>query len=176
MIFTRKDAVGIDTPIERILCYLEENYLTSKFNAYGRIYKRDHRGKTVPFYYSGEGNYKEVLFDSKLDGSLFFNVGDFEDLDPVTGQMSSDIEIIVSVNLERFYTDNVKNDEQIRIDFLHHLDPFKGVLNIDKVVKGLDNVYSDFDRAKEYFHNLYPYYHFKLTGKIYYNINNNTKL
>ena len=170
MNFVKTNVVGVDKPIKKIQTFLYENWANDDFNAYGRVYKHEKNGKTFPLYYGSNREYEEVLFDDSLEGSYFFNVGDSEKI-KINGDVTSSCEILFSIDLSSIKGDIERQDEEIKQEVIEHLQRFKGIFNIEEIVTGLDNVYSNFNGVSDYFKDLQPYFHFKIKGEILYNIN-----
>lgn len=166
----KPSVTGVDAPIQRIQRYLYDSLDTGNFDGYGRIYKIERNGIDLPCWYISDREYKEVSLSDKVDGSFFFNIGDSQGFD-INSNVTTDCEILFTFNLGTIKGSDVRSDEEVLQDVIYYLQRFKGIFNITEVVRGLDSVYSDFSGVSKYFKNLQPYFHFKVKGKLLYNIN-----
>ena len=167
---TKPNPVGVDKAIDRIQTYVYDNWATVDFDFYGRVYKHEVNGRVLPLFYTSLRNYKEVLLNDNLDGICFFNVSDSEQVSE-NGDVTSDCDIMFSINLSNLKGDTNRMDEEIKQELLETLYRFKGIFNIKEVIKGLESVYSEFNGVSDYFKNLQPYLHLRIKGEILYNFN-----
>lgn len=168
--FLKTDTVGVDTTVKRIQIHLYDRLLlewgADKIDGYGRVYKNEREGGTVPEFYVNNKEYREVLLDDTKNAIFFFNIGDFSE---VIGTLRIvDCEIIFSVNLKAIKGDLERQDEEVRQEALLILDKRFKSFEISEVVKGLENVYSDFTFSIEQFKDMQQFHHFKIKGKLRY--------
>lgn len=166
----KNNPVGVDKHIQRIQRKLYDSLSTGNFDGYGRIYSIERSGKHLPCWYVSDREYKEVLLSDRLDGSFFFNIDNTQQVD-LSDDVTTNCEILFTVNLETMKGSNGRQDEEVIQDVLDVLQKFKGIFNITQVVRGLDLVYSEFRGVANYFKDLQPYFHFKVKGNLLYNIN-----
>lgn len=135
----------------------------SEINAYGRVFKNTDKGSIKPIYYKGNGQYIELLTDSKVKGLHFFFVEDNEaDVEAGTCFRSSDVDLIVIIDDITRVRGDLEHyaDEEIVLNVLQYT---RSGFRAFKVVKG-EEALSGFDISKLQF--IHPFFVFKITGKI----------
>jgi len=118
---------------------------TDKLDAYGRVYKNERDGKTIPeVFVSGE--YKPVYYNNQ---SCFFFVDDdnhvIEDEDH---EFTTDIKIIFMLNLGDLKTTTERADADVKRDVTEILRDNDYHFRIKGYIQGLSNVLSEFDISK----------------------------
>lgn len=173
MNYLKENPKGVDVSVNRVQKILYEG-ITCKWGSdgidgYGRIYANRRKDNIVPEYYTKDKEYREVLLDDTKTAIFFFNIGDAD----VNGRFAeADCEILFSVNLYSIGGNETRDDEEVRNDVVLVLDRYAHGFSKDfEIIKGLDNVYSGFRGCADYFKDMQEFHHFKLKGKIRYNIN-----
>ena len=169
--YLKENTSGIDTPIRKLQIYLYDNLVNlwgfNLFDSYGRVYKNKRDNKTIPEYYSGKKEYKEVLLDDNLDGIMFFSLSDFTNVISYTS--IKDCDIIFSINLKRLGFSEERQDEEVRQQVLTLLNNYTTNHKVKSEVTGLGNVYKDYNGVQDYFYDMQDFHHFKITLEIRYN-------
>lgn len=166
MIYTKVNPVGIDEKIQRIQVYIY-NKLVSIYSgdvySYGRIYKNESDSGIKPLFYLGNGEYKEINLDDRINGLHFFFVEkDEADISGSIHISSNDVDIIFIINDITKIRGDVLHypDEEIKETIKSYLQGFnfifKNSVKGKKALEGFD-INSNF---------IFPYYVFKLTGTI----------
>tara|TARA_A100000164_G_C21880519_1_gene760025 strand:- start:730 stop:1233 length:504 start_codon:yes stop_codon:yes gene_type:complete len=157
--------VGIDKEIQRIEERLYNGLNYSNIEAYGRCYVIDVEDKTVPVYYSGEKEYKEVLLNDALAMSFFFI--ERPTSTKANGHYTTPIDIIFMMNLESLKPEiNHRADEELKAE-IDKILVKNTQFTLTEVKKGLDAL-EGFDHELK---DMQPYSFLKFTGEIKYQIN-----
>jgi len=174
MNYQKQNKVGVDVPIERIkdIMYnkLVSKWGVSDLDVYGRVYKNKRSKKQIPEYYVGGNEYKSVLLDDRKTGIIFFNIKD--NISTNGGNLSVGCEIIVTVNLNTLNGNNERTDANIQADVFNCLNTHHGILSLDDIIVGVENVYNEFRGVSDYFIDMQEFHHFKISGTINYSNNN----
>jgi len=166
LIHTKIAPTGIDKRIQRAEQYLHDNLLSDyscDISAYGRAYADSINGVIKPRAYVGNGEYKPLLTDDRINGLHFFFVENEEsDVEVGTCIRSNDVDLIVIIDDISKVRGDIAHyaDEEIVQNVLHYAKSFMRISKITKGEKALDG----FDVENLKF--IYPFFVFKLTGKI----------
>ena len=155
---------GIDIPIEALVTKFTNKLWVGNNNVFrGRIQRVLRNGETFPEYYdSTEKRYKDVLLNSKVDSTVFFDVQPTEEY---ANQFRADAWICFSVNLKALYP----SVSERATEYAH-----EAALKIIKksslkpvgLVRGLD-AFSEYDLVKQT-DNMNDFYLFRFNTTIVY--------
>lgn len=169
MALNRKDTpVAVDKQIDNIQVLLwnelttEANGDFSEYESYHRVYKNEETNNVKAESFVTGNDYKDVFMDDSVNVSSFFISDDT--LTIVEGhknRFSQVVSVIFQANLKKLYP-NIPHraDEEFRNEISNALSNIKKPSVVLSMVKGIDNVYSEFDRIKikEKQHDLQPYH------------------
>ena len=164
----KENSVGIDIEIERLQIFLYDNickkFCLDDFNGYGRVYKNKRNGLIIPEYYESNRDYREVLLDDRISGTMFFNT---DSEATINGTLNTqDCEIIFTFNLNSLLFKDGRDDEYIRQYIILLLNQFDAREEQKTITTGLENVYRDFNGVAKYFYDMQDYHHFKITKEL----------
>lgn len=165
-IFQKTNPVGIDKEIEKMQSKLNTKLSSWNLDAYGRIYKTEREGKTIPEHFSGGKDYKEVLINDKINGKFFFVENDRSTI--ISGpRYQTTVDIIFLLDLAKIKP-NVTHraDEEARLEINEAIGRLT-MFDLTEVTKGI-NALSDFDTDLI---DMQPYHFLKFTGTLRYQIN-----
>lgn len=155
--------VGIDAVIQPMQIDLYDQLCESwgDMNGFGRVYKQKKQERTIPEYYAGSGQYKEVLTNDSLVGTFFFVE---EDEIKSTGLCLSrnTVDLYILVDAAKARTD-IKHypDEEIRLQVLNIARRY--FTEVVRTTKGREAMKEFTTHDLDFIH---PYFIFKITGII----------
>ena len=123
---------------------LSAKWGTDKLDAYGRVYKNEKQGETIPEVFNGT-DYKSVYYNGQ---SCFFFVDDdshvIEDEDH---EFTTDVKIVFMLNLDDLKTATERADADVKRDVTVLLNEYHKHGKIKEYIQGLDNVLREFDTS-----------------------------
>lgn len=136
--------VGIDVVIDKVQSYIYNN-LVVEHQSYPRVYKNDTNNVgVIPEVYVNENEYSEVFFDDAYTVSSFWLVDDNTSYDE---KATTTISVIFQVLLDEAYPSIThRADEEFINDISNILYDNPYNYEITNIVRGIDNVYSEFNR------------------------------
>lgn len=170
MVEKKDNPVGIDTVIDNIQRRIYEP-LKQKWgdiDIYGRVYKKkEHDGTMSLERYTGNGEYKKVLFSE--GNKIFFVQGNNPKLS--YGTASNDLWIVCSLKLGMGFD---RNDEESHIDLTTELYKFMNRDSIKELQYGTTNLKNIVEEPFEFgsfeFGDVHPYHVFMLKTNVSYEI------
>lgn len=165
MNYIKTSPVGIDKHIQKIQVKLYEKLGYENIDGYGRVYPLEIEGKTIPAYFEGGKDYRDVLTNDRKNGQFFFV--ESETTKTEGPRMETEIDIIFLLDLKKIKP-NVPHraDEEARMDITSILDRER-IFYPKEIVKGKDAL-DDFDTKLL---DMQPYHFIKFTGTLKYQIN-----
>jgi len=149
MLVRKSNCVGIDFEIDKIQSkvykYLTEKALFTNYQSYPRAYINEHKGLKLPEFSIDKKDYKELLFNDKFYCTSFFVVDDSRNYQ--AGQhFEVECSLIFQANIKKLYTSvSHRADEEFNKDCFNALKNAYSGIEINNMITGIDNVYSDFD-------------------------------
>lgn len=138
---------GIDFAINKIQTYLYNELNLADYESYPRAYKNSKvDGGVIPEIYIGENEYKEVFMDDKFDLTSFWLVDDNSTVDEFT---TTTVSVVFQALLDELYpTITHRADEEFVNDVYNILYNNPYDYDLTGVVRGVENVYSEFDTSQ----------------------------
>ena len=156
---------GIDAEIQRIETSLYNNLGYSNIEAYGRCYVIEKDDNTVPVYYLGNKEYREVTLNDALEMSFFFI--ERPTSAKASGFYTTPVDIIFLLDLEKLKPElNHRADEELKAE-IDKILVKNTQFTLTEVKKGLDAL-EGFDHDLK---DMQPYSFLKFTGTLKYQIN-----
>lgn len=154
---------GIDVEISRLITWMQ-TYLWGGKNVsfYGRIFRNQIDGETIPERYVSGVDYEDVLLDDTKDGIVFFDVQPNETF---SGNLTAEVWICFAVNLSKLYP-SVTTERQTEYAHEDAINAVRRHVDITGLVRGYP-AFSEYSRVKET-DNFHPYYLFRLNTNIKY--------
>lgn len=175
MLYTKRNPVGIDIPIQQLQKRLYEKLPDAweindnKYKSYGRIYRNQKESGLVPEVYLGNNEYSDSFFDDKISVLSFFDVAEERDY------QGADVKANVGLIFCLWLNDIKKNiahradEEAIKDVVLLCKGPFHG-FKLSRIVTGIENVFRGYNIDPVKFRNMQPLLCFKLGFELTYNI------
>jgi len=136
--------INEDEAIAVIQTHLYNNLLSKGVTNY-ESYERIYNNNGSPEVYIGNGQYKEVFFDSNFYLTSFFILGDNQTFDEVEN-VKVDLSIIFQANLSKLLpTITHRADAELHSYVLQSLDGIPASFKIKELITGIKNVYSEFE-------------------------------
>jgi len=141
--------VGIDLPIQNLQKYLVAN-VSWLVDVYPKAYKNiDNQGRYTPEVYNSGNEYIDVLADDYVNAMSFFEVGDTYEIG-VGLYAQTTVRLIVFAKLDIVKsTLTHRAEENLISDILYAIDKYNGEFTVTKVIKGIKNVYQNFELQHE---------------------------
>ena len=131
----------------------------SNYESYPRVYKDiDNDGNVNPLDFITNNDYNPVSTDDRFTVTSFFLVSD--DSDEINGLTESVISVIFQIDLNKLYTSTPHRfDEELINDVKAINRNLDGRFKDEKVSRGIEKVYSEFDtdKIKEGLRDRHPY-------------------
>lgn len=143
------------------------------YESYARVYKDiDNDGNVNPLDFITNNDYNPVSTDDRFTVTSFFLVSD--DSDEINGLTESVISVIFQIDLNKLYTSTPHRfDEELINDVKAINRNLDGRFRDEKVLRGIEKVYSEFDtdKIKEGLRDRHPYnvVRFDMTVRYQYN-------
>lgn len=160
--------IGIDYPIQEIQkIFIDELWADYKTQFNHRVFKnRDRNGNSIPEIYVKNSEYKEVLFNDRVDAISWFDVNE-ESNSFDGGQFTQAVGIFFAVNLGVLYPDlEHRAVEESHRDVLNLLDQSQ----VTGIITNLP-AYGDYytDKLKRF--NMQPWHVFRINYLMQYSVN-----
>ncbi|CAL2077684.1 conserved protein of unknown function [Tenacibaculum sp. 190524A02b] len=162
MIHLKENPVGIDLLIQKLQKKLNHKISYDGMHSFGRVYLNEIEGKLVPEYYKGNGEYKEVLLNDRINGNIFF----IEDgtTKKKSSQLITPISLIILLDLEKLSNINDKRiDEEVKTEIYSIIETEK-YFQLDEIIKGNDVLKGFKTDLKE----IHPYCFLRFNGTMRY--------
>lgn len=164
---------NIDTIIQdlqtKLYNYLVIKWGTDKIDAYGRVYKNEKEGKIIPqVYNSTSKNYLRVFYNGK---SCFFFVDD--DNHPCIDydhEFTTNVKICFMLNLSDLKTSTERVDADVKKDVVTFLTENDAQYRVKDYIKGIDNVFNEFDTSSLKKPDMQPYHVFAINTEFSYSV------
>ena len=170
MNYTYENVKGIDKQIQILQNHLYRKLNWSNLELFGRVFKnrRKNSKQIIPEAYVGNGEYREVLTNDKVDAIMFF-IEDDEHISQTGYQFKTKINLVVIANLKKLYANNDYREDHKCIQEVIELlqSACKQVLKIKKGVKASLNEFYNEDIT---FSNMEPYTCFSLEFELIYQL------
>lgn len=141
---------GVDLLIDKLQVHLNTK-LSNTLGAWEnnhRAYKnpkRKNENGLVAEVYVSDGEYRDCFYDDNYDSTSFFLSDDESGF--VENRSSRRLSWILQVNFRNIYSTVHRPDEELRNDIVSAFKTFKGLIELDSVVTGIDRVYEEFDKT-----------------------------
>jgi len=155
---------GIDIPIDSLVDKFTDKLWVGNNNVFrGRIQRVLRDKETFPEYYDPtDKRYKDVLLNSKVDATVFFDVQSNEDYN---GRFNANVWICFSVNLKKLYPNiSERATEYAHEDAIKIIN--KSSFKVTGLVRGLD-AFSEYSLVKQT-DNMNRFYLFRVEATIAY--------
>lgn len=191
MVTLKTNPVGVDQPIQTVQELLEEHLLNAwglnpeQLIIYGRAYRNqsENDGDFVPEVFvgnaggpAGKNEYKDAYYSDKYAAIMFFTDPTQTTTSMRDGESSTDISLIVAVDLSRLPAIGHRGDEEARLTLVKWFFDGRFGFNLTGIVTGLDNVlreYPGYTRRRGVpFRDMHPYHYFRLNFSLTYNASN----
>lgn len=140
--------VGIDRVVDSLQTKLE-GLGWSNYQIYPRAYKNDSEGNLIPENYTGNKEYREVLFDDTYDATTFFLADDTFEAQSYGQRLLTTLSVFFQVKLNKLKSSIAhRADEEVRYDAVLALRNNKHGWVINNVITGVANVYAGLDSTK----------------------------
>jgi len=167
MLYIKENPQGIDQKISIIQKSLFK--ILNDIDVYGRVYRNPSDNGFKPEVYVKDGEYKDVLTNDSNSGSVFFI--DSETHEFMNGYyFETDVKIVFMLDLEKINGNNNRNDVEIQQNLLMTVIKHK-FFSVEKIEKGIDNIFKGFDTSNIKINDMQPYHVFAIAGKLKYSIN-----
>jgi hypothetical protein len=148
---------GIDVAIDKLQNYLFIELDNADYQSYPRAYKNTkNNGGVIPENYISENEYQEVFMDDNYSLSSFWLVDDNTTIDEFA---TTTVSVIFQVLLDEVYPTITHRADEEFINEVYNIlynNPYKHELN--GVVRGLENVYAEFDTSQVTWDDISEYY------------------
>lgn len=167
---------NIDTVIQTIQTALYETLVPiwGEFEAYGRVYKNERDGNTVPEVWRRDtNNYHEVYYNNTASAHMFFIDGDTHTTKD--GMVfTTTLKICFMVDLRRIKNQTERVDADVQRDVVAAIrnNMFQD-FEITEVEKRVENVFRGFDNTGIQHNDLQPLHVFSVNGNLNYYFNSN---
>ena len=154
MLIQKSNPVGIDYVIsqlqKKVYDFLTVKKGFTKYDSYERAYVNPKGTSEIPEVYVGKNEYKEVLFNDKFNITSFFVVDDKRNYDKENARgFIQNVSLIFQCNLKALYPSIThRADEEFNKDAFNALKYAYSGIDINEMITGIDNVYSDFDKTR----------------------------
>lgn len=149
--------------------YLVVKWGTDKIDAYGRVYKNEREGKTIPEVYDTSlKGYKEVFYNGQ--SSLFFVDDDNHICEDNDHEFTTDVKICFMVNLSDIKASTERADEDVKKDVVSFFRDNDYHFDLKRYIKGVDNVLRDFDTSKLNENDIQPLHVFAIETSFSYSV------
>lgn len=172
MNYTYQNAKGYDNAIQSIQDDLSDGLIIwGDINIFGRAYKNKQKSSkknNTPEAYIGNGEYRDVLTDDKVNAILFFIEDD--EHDSSNGFMfKNKTNLVVIANLSKIFNNNdyredIRCEEQV-LKILQR----RGI-QVLKIKKDIKTIFKDFYSENITLSNMEPYHCFSLEFDLNYNL------
>ena len=167
--------VGLDRIIQDFQTHLKSE-LSWLSHAFGRAYKRTSENEVYPVSYIGKNEYLSVFpQDHNVKGLCFFDVDDSINVEPFQTVFNSwnetEIGLIFFVNIDKISTYSHRGDEEIIKAVYESLASFRPVQadwQLNEIVRGIENVYSNYNYEGTKIIDMQPYFVFSLQFDVKY--------
>ena len=153
----------------RLYNHLVIKWGTDKIDAYGRVYKNEKEGKTIPEVYNATAKgYKEVLYNGQ---SCFFFVDD--DNHPCIDndhEFTTNVKLCFMLNLDDIKAETERVDEDVKKDVVTFLSVNDYQFRMNGYIKGIDNVFREFDTHKIKNNYMHPLHVFAIETEFSYSV------
>jgi len=131
-----------------------------------RAYKNETSDGIIPEVYDGIKEYREVVFNDKIDASSFFLVDDSRSGE---SPFNTTVSVIFQLKLDKIFP-NVTHraDEEAHADVLNILKTNQAGAKISSLVVGLSNVYSGLIVDTSKYNDMQPFHVFKVDMDVNY--------
>ena len=130
----------------RLYDHLTVKWNTQKIDAYGRVYKNEVKGKTLPMIYDANSkNYKEVYYNGQ--SCFFFVDEDDHPCDDEDHEFTTDVKICFMLNLDDLKTQTERADADVKRDVVTFLAENDYQFRVKGYLTGVDNVFREFDTS-----------------------------
>lgn len=174
--------VGIDFEIDKLQSVLY-NYLTganigwTNYESYPRAEINPKADGDIPEYYTGSGEYIEVLMNDAFTVTSFFLVGNTKVYNSGEGRLEANVSLIFQADISKLFpTVPHRADEEMHRDVFGGLDITAQKNKLTGLITGLSDVYSDLSIPSDYLdksvklHDMSNFHIFKMDfGAIQYN-------
>jgi hypothetical protein len=175
-IIQRANPVGIDRLISSHQNHLFNRVTISGFtntdswDSYDRAYGNPTEGGEMPEHFTGNIDYKEVLFDDRQLMTSFYWMGERQTV-LETGLFQSEVSLIVQAQIGEIYpNDGQRYDESLRNQFYFNSQNYtrQDSFRLNGIETGIDNVYREFFRQNIRFTDMSKYHVFRLNYTVTY--------
>lgn len=167
------ETYNIDTEIQQLQTKLYENLVgvwnTSSIDAYGRVYKNERSGKTIPEVYDATlRNYKDVFYNGQ---SCFFFVDNDNHSTDEEHEFTAKVKICFMLKLDDLKTASERVDADVKRDVVSIIRDHGHSFTITGYLKTIDTVFREFDTASIKHNDMQPLHVFAIEGNLNYVIN-----
>lgn len=175
MLVLVSNPIGVDLAIEKAQKRLHDELLTkwgintNMFLCYGRCYRNNDKNGVIPEVYSN-GEYKELLLNDNVIVHSFFDIGNVINYETEEHQNSTTIDLVFFVNLNKLYSNNLRQDEKVRQDVQLIFEGGKNGLLLQTISIGNQALseYSGYKKDAMKFKDMNQYHIFKMTYQLNY--------
>jgi hypothetical protein len=163
--------IGIDKVIQAAQTKLIAGLHTTKtVEVYGRAFRNERDGGVVPEVFVSGREYQDVMYNDKVDCTIFFDPADQVTYNGA-GQAQSEIGIVVQCNLHTLYPDKGRHATELIerdvIDIIEAQTPFR----VTGIVKGYPAI-EMFAMTSRVRFDMQPHYVFRLQTVVNYQYDN----
>ena len=153
----------------KLYSYLVDSWGTDKIDAYGRVYKNERGGKTIPEVYdSSLKGYKEVFYNGQ--SCFFFVDEDKHPCDDQDHEFTTGVKICFMLNLYDIKTSTERADEDVKTDVIRFFRDNDFHYDLKGYEKGIDNVFREFDTSKLNENDIHPLHVFAVETDFSYSV------
>lgn len=169
------ETYNIDTILQdlqtKLYNYLVVQWGTNKIDAYGRVYKNEKNGVTIPEVYDVSiKGYKEVFYNNQ--SCFFFVDDDNHPCDDKDHEFTTNVKICFMLNLSDLKTATERVDADVKRDVVSFLtdSSYNFDFELDNYTKGIDNVFREFDTMKIKNNDMQPLHVFAIETAFSYSV------
>lgn len=145
---------GIDIIIDRLqrdlFIELSNRFCWKGYTSYDRVYRNRKEKDTLPEYYIGDGDYKEVLFNDRKTVTSFFLSDEKRTYDAKNLTFTQGISIVFQANLKELFPNIVHRADEELIDNVIRAIKNKGWdMQFVEVITGVEKVYESLKLSNE---------------------------
>lgn len=183
MLIIKNKPVTYDSNIEKLNALLHDNLQLvwklrnpQSYVAYGRVYRNATERGYVPEFYSGSGEYKDVLLDDKLSAISFFGISNMGRAS-TSMERKLDVHFVMIANLEAIKgaNNNHRLDAEIQkdVDVLLQLEKYGFIIKSGPIT-GSERVFEEYpgmaQDSMKYKSDMYPWHCFRYNLELTYTV------